>query len=142
MNNQETILKALNLAIKYHKGAVDKGGNDYVLHPITVALLVDGESEKVVALLHDIVEDTPMTLPQLLEEGFTKEIVDAVDSVTRRNGEERQDYLIRVKSNEIACKVKIADLIHNSDLSRIQCPKQKDIERVKEYKKEIEYLRN
>lgn len=142
MTNEQMAQKAFLLALEYHKNAVDKGGNDYILHPFTVALMVDDSKGKIVAWLHDIVEDTTMTLDKLLEEGFTNEIVDAVDAITRRVGELRQDYLNRVKSNKLACMVKIADLNHNSDLTRIKNPKQRDYERVAQYKLEIEFLKN
>ena len=142
MTNEQMAQKAFLLALEYNKNAVDKGGNDYILHPFTVALMVDDSKGKIVAWLHDIVEDTTMTLDKLLEEGFTNEIVDAVDAVTRRVGELRQDYLNRVKSNKLACMVKIADLNHNSDLTRIKKPKQRDYERVAQYKLEIEFLKN
>lgn len=143
MNN---IQKALNIAIKVHKGAVDKGGNDYIFHPVTVALSCRSDDEKTVALLHDVVEDTPITLDDLRREGFPERIVAAVDAVTRRNDEKGQNgravYLKRVKANPLARKVKLADLYHNSDLTRIPHPAEKDFARVKEYAKEIEFLKS
>ncbi len=143
MNN---IQKALNIAIKAHKGAVDKGGNDYIFHPVTVALFCQSDDEKTVALLHDVVEDTSITLDDLRREGFPEHIVAAVDAVTRRNDEKGQNgravYLKRVKANSLARKVKLADLQHNSDLTRIPHPAEKDFGRVKEYAKEIEFLKS
>ncbi len=138
----EILSKALALAIKWHSGAVDKGGNAYIFHPILVALQLDTIEEKTVALLHDIVEDTSVTLADLEKEGFSLEIIQAIDSITQRDGENRENYLQRVKANKIACAVKIADLINNSDLSRIFMPKEIDYERVKKYEREINFLTN
>lgn len=134
--------KALEVAVRAHAGQKDKGGYDYVLHPITVALHVRTEDEKVVALLHDAVEDTDVTLEDLRELGFSETIVSAVDALTQRNGEARVDYLRRVKENPLATAVKIADLNHNSDISRIPSPEEKDFARIEKYAAEIEFLQN
>ena len=137
----EMLSKALALAVKHHRGAIDKGGNAYIFHPILVSLQLNTVSERTVALLHDIVEDTVITLDDLIEE-FPQEIIQAVDSITRREEEDREHYLQRVKANKIARMVKIADLINNSDLSRIPAPCKKDFERIKKYEKEIQFLMN
>lgn len=126
-----------------HCGQVDKAGKPYIGHPTAVASMVNSEAEKTVALLHDVVEDTNVTLNCLRVLGFPEDIVVAVDAITRRPGELRQDYLNRVAANEIATKVKIADLIHNSDLSRISETRpleQKDYERSWRYFQEIGFL--
>lgn len=117
----DLIRKALNIAIKAHKGAVDKGGVEYIYHPITVALKCTTDDEKIVALLHDVVEDTPMTFDDLREAGFPEYIIEALDAITRRKpqeqtGDGRWEYIKRCKANPIARVVKIADLEHNSDL--------------------------
>ena len=129
MTDYQMLLKALALAIKWHNGAVDKGGNPYIFHPISVALQLNSVEDRTTALLHDIVEDTPITIADLKREGFNEEILQAVDAVTRRKDESRESYLKRVKENEIACRVKIADLVNNSDLSRIPAPQNKDFNR-------------
>lgn len=142
----DLIQKALNIAINAHKGVVDKGGVDYVFHPITVALECKTDDEKIVALLHDVVEDTPVTLDDLRKD-FPEYIVEAVDAVTRRKPQEqygaaRWDYIKRCKANPIARVVKIADLEHNSDLSRIPNPSDSFKKRVlEEYPAEIEFLK-
>lgn len=138
----DVIAKALQVAVKAHKGQTDKGGGDYVFHPITVALHVDSDDEKTVALLHDVVEDTDITLNDLREMGFSETIVKAVDAITRRPAEPRDIYLSRVKENRIATVVKIADLHHNSDLSRIPTPSEKDIAKAAQYAAEILFLQN
>ena len=137
----DCVAKAKEIAEHVHAGQVDKAGKPYIGHPAAVAGFVDGEEEKAVAWLHDVVEDTETTLDDLRGYGFSDEIVEAVDCVTRRKGEDRSDYLARVKSNPLATVVKLADLRHNSDLSRLENPGQKDFERRNKYFKEIEYLK-
>ena len=137
---KDMVLRALEIAAAAHSGQVDKSGVAYILHPITVAGLVETPEEKTVAYLHDVVEDTAVTLEDLRKEGFPDVIVEAVDAMTRRDGEQRDAYLKRVKNDPIARKVKLADLTHNSDLSRIPDPKEKDIRRRDNYLKEMEYL--
>lgn len=143
----DLIRKALDIAIKAHKGVVDKGGVEYVFHPIMVALKCKADDEKIVALLHDVVEDTEMTFDDLRKEGFPEHIIEALDAITRRKPEEqigdgRWEYIKRCKANPIARVVKIADLEHNSDLSRIENPSEKFKKRVlEEYPAEIKFLK-
>ena len=101
-----------------HEGQVDKCGEPYHLHPFAVADMVEGEERKAVAYLHDVVEDTETTLEQLADMGFSANIVEAVDAITRRDGEEYMDYITRVKVNPIATDVKVADLKHNMNPNR------------------------
>ena len=136
------IERAKAIATAAHQGQVDKGGYPYIGHPAAVASMVEGEYETAVAWLHDTVEDTDMTLDRLREEGFPEEIIRAVDAMTRREGEPRGEYLERVKADPIARKVKLADLRHNSDISRIPEPREKDYRRVENYQKEIEFLQS
>ena len=131
---------ALSIAQTAHKGQVDKAGIDYIQHPIHVASLVTTEEEKAVALLHDVIEDSDITLTDLLNQGVPEHVLKAVSILTKDKKLTYQDYLARIKTNEIATKVKLADLKHNSDLSRISKPTAKDIERVEKYKKAIKYL--
>ena len=133
---------ALKIATEAHKGQKDKGGRDYINHPLTVASLCDTEEEKIVALLHDVVEDTDVTLQNLKDYGFSSEILDAVNCITKKPGVSYDDYLLKVKNNELARKVKIADMTHNSDISRIPNPTDKDYARVEKYKEKIQYLMN
>ena len=133
---------ALETATKAHKGQVDKAGKDYITHPIAVAEKVDTDAEKAVAYLHDVVEETDITLDNLKEMGFPDEIVAAVDCLTKRDGVPLSDYLLRVKGNALARTVKLADLAHNSDISRIPHPTEKDFRRVERYHREAAYLRS
>lgn len=127
--------KALSTAELAHAGQLDKGGNPYILHPLAVAGKVDGPREKIVALLHDVVEDTTVTLEQLARE-FPEEIVEAVDRLTKKKGPgySQEEYLRKIKENEIARKVKLADLEHNMDMSRIAHPTPKDYRRLEKYR--------
>lgn len=119
--------KAETIARTAHAGQVDKAGVDYISHPERVAARMDTPEEKVVAWLHDVVEDTGFTIEDI-EREFGFETAVAVYAVTHRKGESWANYLCRVKSNEIVRKVKIADLIDNSNLSRLPVVKEKDIQ--------------
>ena len=133
--------KALMMAYEIHKNQVDKGGNPYCLHPITIALNMQTEEQKIVALLHDVVEDSDTTLDDLRAEGFSEKIVMAVDAVSKKKGQDYGEYLRNIKSNELARAVKIGDLKHNSDLSRLnRVPTEKDYKRVYRYQKALDYL--
>ncbi len=130
---------ALELATKAHFGQKDKAGKDYILHPITVASFMDTDEEKTVAYLHDVVEDTNVSLEDL-SKVFSTEIVEAVDTITKRNNESYEEYLKRVSTNKIARKVKVSDMLHNMDLTRLPKITEKDIERVNKYKRSVIYL--
>ena len=134
------ISKALKLCYEAHKEQKDKGGAPYYLHPIRVALCMETPSQKVVALLHDIVEDTEISLDYLRDCGFTETIIEAVEAITRRSGEPYNEYLCRVKKNELAREVKIEDLLDNLDLSRLPSITAKDKAREKKYKAALRFL--
>lgn len=131
---------ALGIAKEAHKGQKDKAGVDYIQHPIFVASLLDSEEGKAAALLHDVIEDSDFTLSDLLDRGIPNEVLRAVAVLTKSNHLSYQQYLKRVKGNDLARKVKLADLRHNSDLSRLQSPTKTDLERAEKYKAAIEYL--
>lgn len=132
---------AYNIASKAHKGQKDKGGEDYFNHPLTVSNRLSEEKEKIVALLHDVIEDTDVTVNDLKEAGFSDEVVSAVSTITKKAGEDYEEYLNRVKQNPIALRVKIADMEHNSDISRIPNPTEKDLNRLEKYKIRLRELR-
>ena len=111
-------IKAMNLAYAAHHGQFDKGGVPYIFHPIHLAEEMDDEVSTCVALLHDAVEDTAVTLEELAE-SFPREIVEAVDLLTHRDGVEYFDYVRSIRANPVAVKVKLADLRHNGDPNRI-----------------------
>ena len=114
----ELTIKAMNLAYSAHHGQFDKGGVPYIFHPIHLAEEMDDEVSTCVALLHDTVEDTAVTLEELAEI-FPREIVEAVDLLTHRDGVEYFDYVRSIRANPVAVKVKLADLRHNGDPNRI-----------------------
>lgn len=115
----EKTMKAMRLAYDVHHGHLDKGGMPYINHPLHVAEDMRTESETIAALLHDVVEDGDVTFGDLLREGFPPEAVDAVRALTKADGVPYDAYIRGVKQNPIARRVKIADLRHNMDLSRI-----------------------
>ena len=113
-----TLQRAIEIAFEAHDGQVDKSGRPYICHPIAVMRYLEGEVTQICGVLHDVVEDTPVTLEHLSEELFSPEIITAIDCLTRRKNEDYWDYLARVMSNAIACRVKLADLEDNLDPRR------------------------
>lgn len=109
----EQLLLAATVATRAHSGQKRKDGTDYISHPIRVAIRCETLEEKTVALLHDVPEDTQVGFKELRELGFDNEILDALDSVTKRPGEKYADFILRSKANEIGCKVKLADISDN-----------------------------
>ena len=137
----ELTKKAMLLAWDMHFMSVDKGGMPYIFHPIAVAeMMGDDEYAVCVALLHDIIEDTPMTIHQLSCMHFPVEIVEAVSILTRRVDEKYMDYLVRIKEHQLARKVKLGDLKHNSDLGRLRSVDKEALSLQKRYKKAIAFL--
>ena len=112
------INKAIDLAYDAHHGQKDKAGRPYFTHPFMVAMKMDTEAEICAALLHDVAEDTDITIDEL-RKIFPPEVTNAVDVLTHRNGESYDDYIRRIKSNPVARKVKLADIAHNMDETRI-----------------------
>ena len=132
--------KAYEIAKKAHLGQIDKAGEDYIKHPEKVASFVNSDEEKAVAYLHDVIEDTELTLEDLREYGFSEEVLEAVDVITKKKGQDYQTYLNSVKENKLARVVKLADLRHNSDLTRLINITEKDIERKEKYQKAVDFL--
>ena len=132
--------KAINLIYEKHNGQVDKAGLPYVLHPVHVAESMDDELSTTVALLHDIVEDTDMTFEELLKEGFPLEVVETLKYLTHEDNVDYYEYIKNISTNAVATKVKLSDLKHNSDLSRLDVVTERDIDRANKYKSCIEYL--
>ena len=114
----ELTIKAMNLAYNAHHGQFDKGGVPYIFHPIHLAETMDDEISTCVALLHDTVEDTDVTLEDLAKE-FPIEVIHAVRLLTHEAGVDYFDYVRAIKQNPVAVKVKLADLAHNGDPKRI-----------------------
>ena len=132
---------AMKLCFEAHKEQKDKSGQPYVFHPFHVAEQMDDEESTVVALLHDVVEDTDYSIDDIAEVGFGDAVVEALRLLTHEDGMPYLDYIRRIRTNPLATKVKLADLAHNSDLSRLDGePNDTDIERVEKYRKSREIL--
>jgi (p)ppGpp synthase/HD superfamily hydrolase len=130
-----TLERAISIAAAAHAGQIDKAGHPYILHPLRVMLRVNTEEERIAAVLHDVVEDTSVTLGQLATEGFSQDVLAAVEALTKLPGESRMDAASRAVKNRIARTVKLADNTENMDLSRIASPTEKDFARLKEYER-------
>lgn len=133
MNEGPQELLARSIAEKAHAGVVNyKTGELYITHPEHVAAHVEGDAAKAVAWLHDVVEDTDLTLDHLRAAGVSEEVVRGVDAMTHREGEDYLSFVRRAAADPIARKVKEADVRHNLDLGRIPRPGKRDLERVRD----------
>lgn len=132
--------KALKLSFDAHKDQVDKGGIPYVYHPFHVAEQMTTEETVAVALLHDVIEDTNLTLDDIRAQGFPDNVIEALALLTHDDTTPYLDYVAAVKKNPIARAVKLADLQHNSDLSRLDKIDEKTAKRIKKYQKAIALL--
>jgi (p)ppGpp synthase/HD superfamily hydrolase len=134
--------KAIMIAVKAHSGQKDKGGKTYILHPLAVMSRVSSTDAKIAAVLHDVVEDTSVTVEDLEKEGFPANITEAILAVTRQENESYEAFIARVAQNELAVEVKLADLEENMNVTRIPEVTQKDKDRIAKYKRAYEYLKN
>ena len=139
--NNELLEKALKVATKAHSGQTDKAGAAYIFHPIRVSCRCFTNEEKIVALLHDTIEDTDVTEDYLLSEGFPRNIVDAILSVTRNEDESYDDFIKRCRLNPIGRQVKLHDLEDNMDISRLPQVTEKDLARLNKYIEAYKYLK-
>ncbi len=142
MNATEMFEHALQLAVIAHKGQTDRYGAPYILHPLRVMARVDALEQKTVAILHDIVEDTAWTLERLQAEGFSADIIEAVDCLTKREGEPYDQLIARAARNELARKVKEADLQDNLDVRRADTLSPADLPRLQKYLDALATLRH
>ena len=132
--------KALKLCFEAHKEQTDKTGLPYVFHPFHLAEQMDDEISTVCALLHDVVEDTPYTFGDLREMGFPEEVLDVLRLLTHDDATPYMDYVQKLSSNPTAKKVKLADLRHNSDLTRLDTVDERALSRVRKYAAAIALL--
>ncbi|NBF06477.1 HD domain-containing protein [Pseudomonas sp. Fl5BN2] len=132
--------RAIAIAAQAHAGQVDKGGAPYILHPLRVMLRLSAPEERIVAVLHDVIEDSPVTLEELRSEGFSDEVLRALAALTKTAGEDYPAFIRRAGQNPLARRVKLADLAENSDLSRIAAPGASDLQRREKYREAIDYL--
>jgi len=143
-DKKPTLEEAIALAREAHEGQVDKAGAPYIEHPLRMMESVEGEDAKIVAVLHDTVEDTFVTLEYLREAGYSEHIIEAIEGVTKRDDEHGDEgyekFIARAAGNPLSRQVKIADLKDNMDLSRIAQPTEKDYKRVEKYQRAVDYL--
>ena len=134
--------RAIEIAVEAHKGVLDKGGNPYVLHPLRMMFAVKTEEEKIVAVLHDVIEDAAgWEFDRLENERFSAVVIDALRSVTKETEDEDYDAFIeRAMSNPIGRQVKIADIKDNLDVTRIGELTEKDMDRLNKYKRALARL--
>ena len=138
----ELTKKAMKLSFDAHKNQVDKTGMPYIFHPFHLAEQMNSEIAIVCALLHDVVEDTEYTIDDLQSMGFPKDVLDVLQLLTHDKDVPYMDYVKNLSINPIAKQVKLADLRHNSDLTRLDFVDEIALERVEKYQKAIEFLLN
>jgi (p)ppGpp synthase/HD superfamily hydrolase len=137
-----TLEKAISIAALAHAGQRDKAGAPYILHPLRVMLKMTTEEERITAVLHDLIEDTDWTIERLAQEGFHRKILDAVDCLTKREGEGYEAFIRRVRLNPLAVRVKIADLEDNMDITRLKKVTAADEKRIEKYRNALQVLIN
>ena len=136
-----TLQRAIEIATEAHQGQLDKAGRDYIGHPLRVMEMGKTENEKIVGVLHDVIEDSDWTFEKLAEEGFSDEVIAALICVTKTSENENYvDFIDRVKKNQLAAAVKINDLTDNMDIRRLPYLSDKDVKRLKKYLKAYKRL--
>ena len=128
-----TLEKAIVIAAQAHQNQKDKAGEPYILHPLRMMVKMDSQVEKLVAVLHDVVEDSDWTFEQLSREGFAEQVVEAVKYLTRGEDEDYVAFIERIQGNRLAIKVKLADLEDNMDIRRTSRLSEADFDRFKKY---------
>ena len=132
--------KAMRIAYDAHAGQVDKTGLPYIYHPIHLAENMADENAVITALLHDVVEDTDITIDDLAREGFNEDILIALQLLTHNPAQEYMDYISQLSTCTLARKVKLADLYHNSDVTRLDTIDEKTARRLEKYTRAIKLL--
>jgi len=137
-----TLSKAIEIATKAHEGATDKYGSPYINHVTRVMNMGQTDNEKIVGVLHDVIEDTPWTFEDLEKEGFSKDVIDALKCVTKTSeDEDYEEFITRVKINPLAVKVKLNDLTDNMDIKRMPEVLESDLKRLNKYLRAYNELR-
>jgi (p)ppGpp synthase/HD superfamily hydrolase len=140
MNEAQLLEKAIKIAVEAHQGQTDRYGAPYILHPTRVMARLQTTSEKIVGILHDVVEDTDWTFEKLSAEGYSDVLVEAIKAVTKQEGEEYEAFVRRSAANPLAKKIKLADLEDNMDLRRMPEVTEKDLSRLQKYVKAWHFL--
>lgn len=135
-----TLGAAIALAAKAHQGQIDKGGAPYILHPLRLMFRLQDADARIVAVLHDVVEDSDITLDDLRAQGYSEEVLRAVDALTHREGETYDEFTERIAPNPLARTVKIEDLRDNLDLTRVQSLSEGSAERIDRYRRALSRL--
>lgn len=128
-----TLQRAIELAVLNHANQVDKSGQPYILHPMRIMLWCSTSEEQQAAIMHDLVEDTPVTIQALVDEGFDQSVIDCVDCLTRRDGETYSAFIERCCVNPMAIKIKLLDIRDNMDVTRLDALEENDLGRLKRY---------
>ncbi|KFA86922.1 GTP pyrophosphokinase [Archangium violaceum Cb vi76] len=134
MVSAPTLEDAIALAVEAHRGQRDKSGKAYILHPLRVMMRLETDTERMVAILHDVVEDTPWTLERLRGLGYPEEVLGALDCLTKREGETYEAFIERILPHPLARRVKRADLEDNMDVRRLLALTDRDAERLARYR--------
>ncbi len=132
--------KAIAIACKAHEGQVDKAGQPYILHPLRLMLLIINQNERITAVLHDVVEDSDVSLKDLKAEGFSEDILEAINCLSKKTGENYDDFILRISKNDLASAVKIEDIKDNLDVTRIDNLSDEDLTRIKKYHRALKFL--
>jgi len=132
-----TLERAIQIAARAHEGQVDKAGAPYILHPLRVMLSVEGEEQRIAAILHDVLEDTSVTEQDLRAEGYSDSVLAALAHLTRLPTESYEEFIDRACQHPIARSVKLADLYDNSDITRLPEPTERDYKRLRKYQNAI-----
>ena len=134
--------QAISIASLAHEGQLDKGGEPYILHPLRVMMKLKDEKQRIVAVLHDVIEDTGVTIQDLILNGLDRDLANIVLILTRRKDENYDEYINRICYDELAMRVKLADLNDNMDMSRIDILTEKDYQRLAKYRVARKILEN
>lgn len=132
--------KAISIAVNVHSGVTDKGGSPYILHPLRLMLKFSKEDEMIVAVLHDVIEDTDIAITDFIDLGFSDSVINALQLLSKNSSETYQEYIEKISINELARKIKIEDLKDNMDLSRLSEITPKDLERIIKYHQALKIL--
>jgi (p)ppGpp synthase/HD superfamily hydrolase len=131
---------AIAISSRAHASQIDKAGQPYILHPLRIMFKFQSEHERIVAVLHDVIEDSEISLDDLKRLGFSTTIIEAIDCLTKRNGETYEEFISRVSLNDLARKIKIEDIRDNMDLTRIDSINDIDLARIKKYHRALKFL--
>lgn len=134
------LAKAIQIASKAHENQVDKANKPYILHPLRLMMKLENIDEQIVAVLHDVIEDSDTTLSDLRNSGFSEEIINAIDALTKKPGLDYQNYLEIISKNTLSRNVKIEDIKDNLNLTRLKNINDKDLERAQKYHKALKFL--